>query len=51
MTAQPQIKVKGAKEWGFVAHDTQMSETEADAALRTFWMFSNVQFMYTHSFW
>lgn len=51
MTAQPQIKVKGIKEWDFVSHDTQMSETAADGALKTFWMFSNVQFMYTCSFW
>lgn len=32
-----------------MSHDTQMSETEADADLKTFWMFSNVQFMYTPS--
>lgn len=53
MTALTQIKAIGAKERDFVAHDIQMSQTEADAAsaLKNSWKFSSVQFIYMHSFW
>lgn len=30
----PQIKARGAEEWGFVARDVQMSQTKAAAALK-----------------